>query len=172
MTCDLEIRNIYTGIEFCRATVDSTSALRWRWLCSYTLASFRRFGKGFDFDDTISLGSNISGSRLTKFHHHLCEEMGAVGGHIYGQWVAAPGEGDEARKCMQPYSLLGLPGAIGSVDGAHIPWEKCPKGVSSWYLGKEGFPTIMFNCTVNHQGRFLHVSGPHPGARNDKTAVW
>jgi hypothetical protein len=138
---------------------------------SYVLASLRRLGKGFDFDDTISLGANISGSQLIKFHHALMEEIGAPAGRIYSRWVRPPDEGEEVEQCMKPFTLMGIPGAMGSVDGVHIPWERCPKGLSSWFVGKEGFPTLMFNCTVNHQGRFLNVSGPHPGARNDKTAV-
>ena len=29
----------------------------------------------------------------------------------------------------------------------------------------------MFNCAVSHCGHIYNVSGPHPGSRNDKTAV-
>jgi hypothetical protein len=57
------------------------------------------------------------------------------------------------------------------VDGVHIPWERCPDTARSWYVGKSGFPTLMFNVSVTHDGKILHVSGPNPGARNDKMAV-
>ena len=34
-----------------------------------------------------------------------------------------------------------------------------------------GHPTVMYNVSVAHDGRIINVAGPHPGARNDKTAV-
>ena len=39
------------------------------------------------------------------------------------------------------------------------------------HVGKEGFPTIAFNCVSDHNGRVIHVTSGHPGARNDKTIV-
>jgi hypothetical protein len=129
----------------------------------------RRFGKGHDFDDTISLGANISGGRLREFHHHFARTLAQ--GDVYNRWVRPPDEESEIAHSMAPYSAIGFPGAIGSVDGVHIPWERCPAGHKSYYVGKEGFPTVMYNCVVNHQGRFLSVAGPFSGAKNDKTAV-
>jgi hypothetical protein len=132
------------------------------------LASLRRLGKGYDFDDTIALGSNISGNSCREFHHHLCERLGV--GNVYDRWVMAPAD-DDVVPHMRVYEAIGFPGAIGSVDGVHIPWERCPAGQKSYFVGKEGFATVMYNCVVNHQGRFLSVSGPFCGTRNDKTAV-
>jgi hypothetical protein len=60
---------------------------------------------------------------------------------------------------------------VASVDGVHIPWERAPDSARSWYVGKSGFPTLMFNVSVTHDGKILNVSGPNPGARNDKMAV-
>ena len=50
-------------------------------------------------------------------------------------------------------------------------WERAPDSARSWYVGKSGFPTLMFNVSVTHDGKILNVSGPNPGARNDKMAV-
>lgn len=90
---------------------------------------------------------------------------------------------------------MGLPGAIGSVDGVHIPcvalvclscalhpntepptlrtvrWERAPSGTCSWYIGKSGIPTVQFNVTCSRSGDIIHVSELMPGSQNDKTAA-
>ena len=50
-------------------------------------------------------------------------------------------------------------------------WERATEGTRSWYVGKEGVPTLQFNCAVQRNGTFISVSGPVPGATNDLTAV-
>ena len=37
------------------------------------------------------------------------------------------------------------------------------------YKGKEGYPTVAYNVTVDHSKRVMAVHGAFPGARNDKT---
>ncbi|CAN0178702.1 unnamed protein product [Ascophyllum nodosum] len=39
------------------------------------------------------------------------------------------------------------------------------------YTGKEGFPTIAYQVTVDHSGRVLAVTRGFAGAHNDKTIV-
>jgi hypothetical protein len=34
--------------------------------------------------------------------------------------------GDELKKVMEVYKLLGFNGAIGSMDCTHVKWNKCP----------------------------------------------
>jgi hypothetical protein len=72
---------------------------------------------------------------------------------------------------MGPYIALGLNGAIGSTDAVHIHWDKCPAGHKTFFQGKEGFPTIVFNVTVTHDGKAMHVSSSAYGSCNDKTLV-
>ncbi len=38
----------------------------------------------------------------------------------------------------------GLPGCMGSIDCTHIGWTRCLTSVRSWYVGKEGVPTVSF----------------------------
>ena len=37
--------------------------------------------------------------------------------------------------------------------------------------GKEGFPTVAYNCSVYHDGSFAYVSAGTYGSANDKTLV-
>ena len=42
------------------------------------------------------------------------------------------------------YEGEGLPGCMGSIDCTHIGWTRCRTSVRSWYIGKEGVPTVSF----------------------------
>ena len=76
------------------------------------------------------------------------------------------------RKNIEPtFNRVGFPGCCGSMDAVHLGWEKCPHSQVGLHVGKEGFPTIAFNCVSDHNGRVIHVTSGHPGARNDKTIV-
>ena len=33
--------------------------------------------------------------------------------------------------------------------------------------GKEGYPTLVFGVTVNHEYKIVHVTRAHPGATDD-----
>ena len=37
------------------------------------------------------------------------------------------------------------------------------------HVGAAGYPTLGFNCTVNHSRRFLHIERAIAGSFNDKT---
>ena len=41
----------------------------------------------------------------------------------------------------------------------------------SLYKGKDTYPTIGYNCTVDHTARFISVAEGIPGAYNDKTKI-
>ncbi len=65
---------------------------------------------------------------------------------------------------MDMYAALGFPGAIGSVDGVHVPWEMCPTKQTALHKnGKDGVPTLSFNVTADHTRRIMAVAGSFPG---------
>ena len=72
---------------------------------------------------------------------------------------------------MGPYCALGLNGAIGSPDVVHIPWGRCAKNLKTLHTGKEGYPTIAYNCTGLHVGSFSFCTPGSYGSCNDKTIV-
>ena len=70
----------------------------------------------------------------------------------------------QLHRTVAPYSL--------TVQSNVQPRTHVPDCFASRrYVGKEGFPTLMFNVACSHDGHIYNVSGPHPGSRNDKTAV-
>ena len=50
------------------------------------------------------------------------------------------------NRTMKPYKSVELPGACGSIDVVHIKWSACPTGDHNHAKGKEGYPTIAFQC--------------------------
>lgn len=65
---------------------------------------------------------------------------------------------EELRKTVTDYERMGLPGALGSTDCVHVKWERCPGALANVFTGKEGYPTLAWQCTVNHKMRFMSVS--------------
>jgi hypothetical protein len=66
---------------------------------------------------------------------------------------------------------VGLPGACGLMDVVHVKWSKCPAGDYNRAKGKEGYPTMAFQCISDYNSRFLAVYGPQFGTQNDKEIV-
>ena len=119
-------------------------------------ASLRHLGKGHDFVDTIHKECFVSGCLLLKFHHAFMAELGGKHSAYYTQWVSWPDEeSEEFQGGLDVYARLGFPGCLASVDGTHIPWENAPNAVQSWYRGKEKIKTIMYNCSVAHDGKLV-----------------
>ena len=50
----------------------------------------------------------------------------------------------QLRAHVDTYADEGLPGCMGSIDCTHIGWTRCLTSVRSWYIGKEGVPTVSF----------------------------
>ena len=101
---------------------------------------------------------------------------------FYHEWVRFPRSSVEVAILEKPFRKLGVPGAICSQDGVHIAWNRCPSALKPDYVGKEGYPTLAWNCCVAHTTRILSIHGhrrlevgkwlgPFKGTTNDKTMV-
>ncbi|CAN0513567.1 unnamed protein product, partial [Discosporangium mesarthrocarpum] len=53
----------------------------------------------------------------------------------------------------------------------HVRWDKAPASRAVYYTGKEGFPSIAYQVTVDHTGRALAVTAGFAVATNDKTII-
>ena len=116
-------------------------------------ASLRHLGKGHDFEDTLYRESFVSGSFLLKFHHRFMEALGDPKGTFFKRHVYWPDAGsEEFKKGLQVYAALGMPGCVASVDGTHVPFEKVPERLRSWYVQllpvPLGFAVPCRTCTV------------------------
>jgi hypothetical protein len=103
---------------------------------------------------------------IQEFFKFFCMQ---VAKHLYQRFICFPSTVSDVSKCVQTYARENLPGCMGSIDCVHIPWIKCLASVRSWFVGKEGVPTVAFQVIVDHSTRILSISQPHPGASNDKT---
>lgn len=78
---------------------------------------------------------------------------------------------EDIAKAMGPYSILGLIGAICSMDVTHFRWDRCPYTLHNLYKGKEGYPTVAVEMACTHDKRFIHCMDGAYGSLNDKAIV-
>ena len=86
-------------------------------------------------------------------------------------YISLPCNKEELEEVMGRYRDVGLPGAMGSVDVVHCKWGKCPAGDFNRAKGKEGYPTLAFQCISDFDRRINGIFGPQWGTRNDKHIV-
>ena len=131
-------------------------------------AWFRVLAKGVDFE-AVEEVANISAECLRVFFH----AFSAWFVRSYWPEVVKLPEGHELQLVLRCYAKLGYPGAVGSTDGVHFPWDRAPAGSHWLYKGKESMPTVAANVTVAHNLKVLHSTELFGGATNDKTmAQW
>jgi hypothetical protein len=97
-------------------------------------------------------------------HPHITQQ-------VYPKFVFTPKTKEELVELQAAYGLLGLPGAIGSMDVVHVAWCMCPAFLALLCTGKEGIPTIAYNVISDHEGRALAVLKGSYGSIVDKTIV-
>ena len=102
------------------------------------------------------------------FFHEFCQKFARK---FYSEYVYPPTSMEEMKKVSSVYERLGFPGCIGSVDCVHIPWDRAPAGLFNVCKGKEGYPTLAWECTVDHHLKVRAVTQSHYGSHNDKTIV-
>lgn len=80
-------------------------------------------------------------------------------------------KGGDLKRVMDHYDQLGFMGAMGSTDVTHVHWGRATCSHSKLFTGKEGFPTLVYEATVDHTGRVMACTKGYPGSQNDKTIV-
>ncbi len=58
------------------------------------------------------------------------------------------------------YNAAGLPGCVGSMDVVHVKWLNCPTVDYDHLKGKEGYPTVAFQCITDFNPRVWAIYGP------------
>lgn len=116
---------------------------------------------------------NLSGRVLTEvsFLNFAKKYCMYIAKFLSPKYIKVPRNLAELRSVSEVYARKGFPGACGSTDGVQIAWEGCPYGYRVSFTGKEGYPTLGFNVTVDHNLRVLHVCSMFAGRFNDKTKV-
>lgn len=135
------------------------------------LAALRFIGRGECFDTIQELTADrVSANVIREFVIMWAAKMAS----LRSEYIKPPNPDNKAEieALMEMYSKLGFPGCVGSTDCVNIALERCPYTEKQRHTGKDGYPTLGFNCTVNHHRRFLHIAPSCPGAMNDKAKVW
>lgn len=130
------------------------------------LGILRILGRGWCMDD-VSESTGISEETIRRSFHTFNKMFTTK---HYEEYVYIP-QGDDLRQTMRIYDSMGLTGCIGSMDGVHKIWDKCPVALTNLCKGKEKVTTLVYNATVNHHGRIQACTKSFWGARNDKTIV-
>jgi hypothetical protein len=130
------------------------------------MASLHILAKGATFKCCRTL-THISTSEVRKFFFLFLDAMVDMN----DEYISLSPNMSALTRAMQSYTFSGLPGACGSMDVVHIKWSNCPACDYNWAKGKEGYPTISFQCITNNSRRFLSVYGPQFGTRNDMEIV-
>lgn len=131
------------------------------------LGVLRVLGRGVCFDDCQE-GTNINQETHRIFFHQFCHSFATK---FYPIYCHGPKSDDELEDSMAEYKSAGFPGCLGSTDGVHISWDRCHSQQKMLHTGKEKYPTVAYNVTVNHRRWIMAASKGFYGSYNDKTIV-
>jgi hypothetical protein len=93
-----------------------------------------------------------------------------VSKEMYSTYVYVP-EGEELDSVVEGYRRAGLPGCVGSMNCAHVLWDKAAKKVANQCKKSGSAKTLSFEDVVDHCRRIHHVSKPFYGTTNDKKVM-
>jgi hypothetical protein len=131
------------------------------------LGVLRMLGRATVFDGIHKL-SGVATATMQSFFHLFTRTARK---ELYPKHVFTPRTREEIVEVEAAYKLLGLPGAIGSMDVVHVAWGCAPTHLANLAKGKEGFPTVAYNVICNHDQDAMAVTKSALGATNDKTIV-
>jgi hypothetical protein len=123
-------------------------------------------GTGAGFRTVYPL-THISVSEIEKFFHCFLD----IFMDMRDKYISLPLNLTALTKILKGYSSVGLPGACGSMDVFHVKWSNCPAGDHNRAKGKEGYPTLGFQCITDFNRRILAVYGPQFGAVNKSRSL-
>jgi hypothetical protein len=126
----------------------------------------RVLGRGWCFDD-VAEAPKMSLSVAQRSFHQFTKRFTEF---KYTEYIHRP-ECAVLERVLHTYSQMGLPGCVGSTDCTHLKWDRCPISLYNLCKGKEGFPTLSYSVTVDHNRRILGMTAGFWGSLNDKTIV-
>jgi hypothetical protein len=131
------------------------------------LSVLRVLGRALHFDDVAEFtDSGFRGEALRIFFHEWTRLFALT---FYSEWIKPPDNEEWLKKAMNLYMLAGVPGAISSLDGVHIRWDRCGYSSLQRHKGKEGHATLGFQVAVLHNTWICSCTRAFSGATNDKT---
>ena len=95
---------------------------------------------------------NICTLEVRKFFHLF---LAAIV-DMRDEQIYMPRNRNELDRISCFYDHVG-PGCCGSMDVVHVKWANCPSGDFNRAKGKEGFPSLGFQCITDMNRRILTV---------------
>lgn len=89
--------------------------------------------------------------------------------HLAPLRIRLPETEEELAAAVSTYATESLPGCFGSIDCTHIGWTRARAAVHSWFVGKEGVPTVAFQVITDHETKIMSVSDVFPGSHSDES---
>jgi hypothetical protein len=132
----------------------------------FIMTALYRLGTGASFRTCRAL-CHISTSEVRLFFDTFLQGMH----EMREEFISMPKNITQLRRITKYYKVAGLPGCCGSMDVVPVKWSACPTGDHNRAKGKEGYPSLAFQCVTDFNRRILAVYGPQFGTRNDKEIV-
>jgi len=131
------------------------------------LGVLRVLGRGTCFDGIEELSLADEETHRVFFHRWTKK----FSDKYFTTYIHPPRNAEELARAIDIYTRMGLPGAMGSVDVVHVRWDKCPVTLTNICKGKEGYPSLGYECTVDHHLKYIAVTRGYYGTYTDKTIV-
>ncbi len=87
------------------------------------------------------------------------------------EYICLPWNLTESKRAYRDYNAAWLPGSVGSMDVVHVKWSNFSTGDHNRAKGKEGYPTLGFQCITDFNRRVMAIYVPQFGSWNDKDIV-
>ena len=121
------------------------------------LGVLRMLGRNLICDD-VAEATGMGESTVRTAFKSFCENFVDC---FYDKYLYRP-TGVQLSNVMSIYNRMG------STDCVHVTWDRCPIELTNLCKGKEGYPTLVFSCVVDHTRRILSISPSSFETRNDK----
>lgn len=126
------------------------------------LMALRILGRGSTCDDIAELSGGSESTANSVFKTFIIE----FAKHFAKEFIRPPSDLTRTKKS---FARIGMPGGLGSMNGTHCPWDRCPVSLYHFCKGKEKYPSVAFNVIVDHFKYVHHLSEAFFGATNDIT---
>jgi hypothetical protein len=130
------------------------------------LIALRILGRGNCIDDICEM-SGVANSTVNAVFKGFCQ---LFRDRFFSTYVSPP-TGEYLEKVLGSYREMGMPGAFGSIDCTHVKWDMCPVSLTNLCSGKEGFPTLSFEISVDSSRLIHHCNRALFGTTQDMTVV-
>ena len=98
------------------------------------LCALRTLGSGLKFKDAAEISGYMSETTANKFFREFNKLFRLHFEDIYLNRLS----GADLRTSMLQYSMLGLPGCVGSIDATFVPWDSCSANLTNLCNGDKG----------------------------------